>query len=361
MRKILWVLAILVALSANTVMAAGTSLTYTISDAQKYAIEHSTQAAIDDLDIKAKEIEIQIAKDNKITNSTAHNNAGLANNRIINEVKPYEADINLDIAKRNKEENKRKLALDVKKAAYKLVLLKKEKELEEKKLVNLKVSLETIKTKLKLGLITENDVIDSENKVDNKKNYLTELEGKYSIAVMEFKRLLNLPYDEKNVLISDVYIYTLIKDFDVNEAISTAIANNLDLHKRNKALEIKNMIMEIDKVYFNQGNSTYDSANYDLESAKLDVDGAKRQMEDNIRNKYNDLLTLEDKINITDRYEKLVQKKVKFAEVKYKNGLISKEMLQAEKEKLLDAGYQKQVAVFNYIISRVDFDYLLGK
>ena len=68
-----------------------------------------------------------------------------------------------------------------------------------------------------------------------------------------FKNLLNLPFDDKNVVITDDLAYTLFSDTDIDGMIKAAIAKSTDIYSKTKDVEAKQKTMDLTARFSRQG------------------------------------------------------------------------------------------------------------
>jgi len=76
--------------------------------------------------------------------------------------------------------------------------------------------------------------------------------------------------------------------------------------------------MEITERYYTDSNSIYNENKTNLELAKVELEDAKINLEVEIRNKYNDLLTAKDNVELASKWENIQKKKLENVELKFK-------------------------------------------
>jgi len=347
-----------VVLTLTTVMAVEKGLKNSINGFQKYAVENSKQAVIDDLQIKALESALEDAKHDANFQPVPGTKIDMLNNGIKKEVAPMEAEANLEYAKRSKEENIKKLKLDIYKAALKKLLAEKQLETEASKLKILEEKYSIFEARYKEGKITENDLNDVKYAMDTKEIDKNKAENNLEIANLELKRLLSLQLDGEEIVVEDKLDLDEWRPIDIEEAVKKAIENNIEIYKKTEALKARKKTMEITEKYYKEGNFSYDDNKVNLETARIDLEDAKINLEVEVRNKYNDLLTAKDNLELATQWQRIQDKKLEIAQAKYDQGLISREALLEQKEKCLDAEYQRYVSIHDYNIIKAEFDAL---
>lgn len=342
----------------TTVLAAGENIVFNIQGFQKYAVENSRQVTLDDLEIKTMESALEDAKKDAEFQQSPSSNLEMLNNGIKKEVSPLEAEANLEYAKRAKQENIESLKLDVYKAALDKLLIEKELNLEKAKLDILNEKYSMAEARYREGRITENDLNDVKYAVDTKKIDVQRVEKSLKTSDLELKRLLSLELDDETIKIEEELKLSKWKGINLETVIKDAIEANIEIYKKTEDLKAKEKTMEITEKYYGDGNSTYNGDKSSLELARIELEDAKISLEVEIRNKYNDLLTSKDNVELASKWQDIQKKKLKNVELKFENGLVSKEALLNEKEKYLDAEYQTFTAIHDFNILKAEFEAL---
>lgn len=358
MKKVISIfVAVSILFSCSTVMAAGQKTVLSIEEARKIAAEKSKQAFLDDLNMRNKEI---ILKDSVYT--LPSNSAPVEEYEYKANVEPIEIETNLELAKRTKVENLKALDYEAYKAATDVILLQKQLDIEKQKLSMLQDKYSIIQAKYKQKTVTENEVNDIEYSLESKKNDVNKAADSLEAAKLELQRLLDMDINEILVDVKDEikYSYEKYEDTYIGEVVAKALETNSTVYEKAQNLKMKDKYLERLNHYVKQGNSAYDNAYYDLQTAKLELSDAKADLEISIRNKYNDLLNQQGRVEVAEKYATLMTKKFAAAEAKYKNGTINKESYLGEKEKYLDAGYQRLVEIHDYNILKLEFENLIS-
>jgi len=341
--------------------AQGENYLFSIDEAQKTAIENYSQTRIDDLNIKLKEDTLKHLQEDIHKLGSTSTIEGFYNNKIKTLVNPLKAEAALEVARMTKQDNIESLKLDVYKTALGLLLAGKELEKENQKLSFLEEKYKIAKAKYDANIITEAYVEDAQYALDGEKITIGGIEDKIASYSLGLKKLLNQPLDNEIVNITDTIKYVAFKNVDIDKAVQDSLQSNTNIYRLTKALEAAEKAMELTKEIFGEGDSTYDSNSYSLETARLDLEEAKVDLEVNIRNKYNNLLSLKDSVMLAQTYEGMMNKRLKAAEIRCLEGIINMESLLGEKENYLDAVYQKYLAIYDYNVAKAEFDNLISK
>ncbi|HOM01480.1 MAG TPA: TolC family protein [Acetivibrio sp.] len=342
----------------TTVLAVGENLIFNIEGFQKYAVENSKQVTLDDLEIKTKESALLDAKEDAEFLYPASTKSERYNNDIKKDVTPLEAEANLEYAKRAKQKNIDNLKLDVYKAALNRLLIEKELDMQKAKLDILNEKYSMAEVRYREGKITENDLNDIKYSLDTKKIDVQKVEKSLKTAEMELKRLLSLELDDKDLKIDEKLTLAKWKSIKLEKVINDAIEKNIDIYKKSENLKVKEKIMEITEKYYTDSNSIYNENKTNLELARIELEDAKINLEVEIRNKYNNLLSAKDNVELASKWEDIQKKKLQNLELKLENGLVSRQELLSQQEKYLDAQYQTFAAIYDFNVLMAEFEAL---
>ena len=361
MKKRISLIVTILFITTITTAFAVEGLKFSISESKTLATANSKQAAVDDLTIRTKESALKDAEKDANKSTGANTKIDKLNNKIAKEVSTVKAAADLEYAKRTKEENLKKLELEVYKATSNMLLIKKELEAEKGKQDILDEKYKMAEVRLKEGKLTENDLYDAKYAIDLKVIDVNKITKKLESANLELKRVLGLEMDADLIEIKDNLSLASIAKVDIEKVVENALNNDVELFIKSEELKASEKTMEITKEDYEQGTVTYDGNMLNLENAKVDFEDAKVNLEVSIRNKYSDVLTAKDKVELAQKWQTINKNKLENAEFKFEKGLVSKEEVLNVKEKYLDAQYQTYLAIYNYNTVKAEFDTLYVK
>lgn len=361
MKKRISLIVTILFITTITTAFAVEGLRFSITESKSLATANSKQAAVDEMTIKTKESALKDAEKDANKSTGANTKIDKLNNRIAKEVTTVKAAADLEYAKRVKEENIKKLELEVYKATTNMLLVRKELEAEKGKLAILDEKYKMAEVSLREGKLTENDLHDAKYALDLKSIDVNKVTNKLEAANLELKRVMGLEMNEDMIEIKDVLSLDSRAKIDIEKVVENALNNDVEIYIKSEELKASEKTMELTKEGYEQGTATYDGNMLNLENAKVDLEDAKVNLEVSIRNKYNDLLTAKDKVDLAYKWESINKNKLDNAEFKFEKGLVSKEEVLNAKEKYLDAQYQTYLAIYNYNIVKAEFDTLYVK
>ena len=323
---------------------------YTVAKLQEIAEGSSRQALVDDVDIKKKEMSVR----------TVTADTGAMSDSIRSITKPMDVKLELEAAKRTKQDHLNQLKVDVYKAAMNIQLSGKEIALQEQKHTLANDKLEMAKARFKASTITQDDLDSAQYNVESSKVNLTTAKEKRNALYLELKSLLNQPLDTAPVKITEDLKLVAFEDLDVDFALNSLYKTETSVYKASGKLDIAQTAMDIAAKLYRKGDLAYDNSVLDLNEAKLDLAGARTALDVKVKNKYNDLVNKLDNVELAGKYSELAQKKLANAQIKFDKGTISKEAYMSIKEASLDAEYAKFSAFVDFNGAREEFRNMLG-
>ncbi|MDF2614345.1 MAG: hypothetical protein K0S71_2131 [Clostridia bacterium] len=252
--------------------------------------------------------------------------------------------------------------------AYDMAKLFDEILLNEAKLKNIEnslrmeqVSLETLKVKLGKGMISQtafnSSVLSYETALNNKVQLQDTINTQYSTLCEMIGASTT-----KFILKKDPIMYEPFEIIgNLDGVISSKAEQNLSVWK---SLESARINQEIDiEALEKAGGSyvTYLELQESVVKAQETSEAAKKQFEDSLRNKYTELLQLQEKYKIQEKELQLLERQLQTKEKQYKAGYVSK----TEYEKLkLDyeeakVSFLETIVKQQYIKEIIEAPYLL--
>lgn len=359
MKRIAMIIMLILMLSITTTTVWADALIgseLTVSEAQSQAETNSRQAAIDDLEIKGKEAAWDRAKEDAVlASSSEFGIEGVLTKRIRREVKPMEAEAVLELAKMIKSEHSAQLKLDIKNSFLNILLAQKELETASKKLKFSKERLEMAEAKYAINSITEQDLESAQNDVFSKTIDAEAIVEKLKILDIKLKDQMGLPLDGDQLVLKGSIEPEKLLEVDIEKAVTNSMEKDMKVYSACKKADAAIKTMELTEALFKPGNETYEG--YEIEQAKAlrDYEAAMRNREITVRNTYNELLNLKDSMEVADKYEELMLKKLDNAKIKLDNGQLSKDAYITAEEQYNDAFYSKYKAICEFNIKKDEF------
>lgn len=357
MKRIAYIVLLLALIFTFTSVAgaAETSAGLTLEEAQKQALANSRQAAIDDLDIKAKETALEQAKEDAGMAGDTYGAYAVLSSRISKEVTPAQAETTLAVAVRTKKDNAEQLKLNVTTVFQNIFLAQKELDNENKKLAFAKERLAMAQTRYAAKTITEDDLETAQYNVETKQLDIYNVQEKLKTLDMQLKNLLNLPLEgDMLVAAGEIKLQNLI-DIDINKVVADYLETDTKTFKAAEDYKAAKKTMDLTEELLDAGDQTYDDNRTALETASRNYADAKSSRETDIRNTYNELLNLKDTADLSVKYVALASSKLDNARIRYDKGLISKDAYMSEQENYLGAEYANYKAICDFNNKKAEF------
>jgi len=359
MKRFVYILLVLIIMLTVTTGAAaqssGNKTELTVEEAQKIALENSRQAIMDDLDIKAKEIALEQAKVDARLAGYRYGSENVTANRIKMDVNVFESEVRLEEAKRAKEDNAKKLKLDVKSTFLNILLTQKELEIETKKLEYARERLKMAQAKYAAKMITQDELDSAKYNAESKENMVKGVQSKLQTLDMQFKSLLNVPLGGEMLKLKGTIE---LEDFPALNINAVVIVNDdLDpnVFSAEKKYEAAQKTMELTEKMLRTGSPYYESNKINLDAAFRDYEAAVRNWEVSIRNAYNDLKNYWDSAALASKYEEIMRKKADNEKIKFEKGQINRDAYLSSEEQYLDALFSKYKAIVDFNIKKGEF------
>lgn len=230
-------------------------------------------------------------------------------------------------------------------------------EINQENLNNAKQLHEKTKQKFELGLVAKKDVLDSELNV-----ILAETDLAESVDTLKkSKMLLNekLGYDVMtNIQLKDRLSYEEIKDLNLEEAISGALAGRYEVKSAEFNYEAEKINMEITAAKYPEITFAYKEQKVKLLEAEKNLQSLKRNIEIEVRSNYLDLVQKFKEIKAGEKSVQLAEEALKIIQVSYDVGLAiqtdvqkAQIALQQSKLGLIQAGLDYKLAYLKFIDS----------
>lgn len=358
MKKIICLLLTIMLISSITFTAQAETVdkkVLTLEEAISTAVDNNRQNTIDDLEIMVKESQLKQAQENAAMTGDSYGPERVLESRIRKEVRVMEAQNALEAARLRKEDNRRKIALDVHEVFYNILLAEKELEKEIQKLDIQNEKLEFVKSRYAAGSVSAEALDEAGYRVISKTADIDNIREKIRTLELRLKILLNVDLDEELPEIEGVIKVDLLQDIDIENIIDTRLQFDTSVYEAANRYNAANRTMELTEELFRAGQTTYDTNKSNLEKALRDYESALRNREVNIRNSYNELLNIRDSLELSDKYVGLCIKKLDAAQVRYDKGIIDKEAYLSAKEAYLDALFNRERTRCDYIIRKEKF------
>ncbi|WP_252891691.1 TolC family protein [Thermoclostridium stercorarium] len=236
---------------------------FTYESAVETAVENSIQPELDDYNIKAMESALEKAKEEAIKGFIGGTPQEVAERKIIKEVGPFEAEVNLEVAKRQKADNIRQIKADVYQEMMKVLLAQESIEIKKKRIDLLEEKYQIDLQRFDEGLVSEAEITEQELALSVERLELKNMETALALNILNMKQKLHvdlsddcrIEFDYKLQKIGTPYVLDI---FDIENAIIKAKENNTLVYQKKMALEAAEKKLEITKQHLKPGHDFYE-------------------------------------------------------------------------------------------------------
>jgi len=344
----------------SPVLAQEEPLVLSVEKAKELAEKNNWQLAVDDLEIQTKFNALEKAReDAKILQYSYGTTDNMLDMSLAREVKPIEAETAYEAAKLNKGKNLERLKTDVEKAIYEILLLRKQLELENYRYQVLQERYRIMQVKFSQNIVTESDLDNMKFSVDSKNMDIGSLKDSIAAAELKLKNLIGLRLDGAPLELSAEIKYEPYRNISIDELVKIGIRNNVEIYRLGRNVLAREKEMEVVGRFRSLTSGRYDESRYAYEKALADLETAEANLEVNIRNAFNELLTLEDKVNLAVSREELLKKKLEIAKTKLGTGMMSREQYLAEEQVYMESVFGTLKAKYDYTMRQLEFQVLV--
>lgn len=336
MKRIAALVIMLVIITGVMAFAEENIKVFTYESALEAAVKNSIQPALDELNIKSKESALEQAKEDAIEGFIGGTSQEVVERTFIREVAPMEAEVAVEVARREKIDHEKQLKADVYQEMMRYLLARDSVELKKERISLLEVKYGINLIQFEKGLIAETEITNEKLELSVEDLDLTKMETSLKSDILNIKHRLHIDLSDENQIAFDnklqkVGTHYVMDFFNLEKAIEKAVAENTEVYAGQKALEAAQKRMEITQKYLKPGNDFYDKKLYELEAAEKELYDKKVSLEVSIRNAYNDLLTASDTLELANKKLDLENNRLAELQVKFDAGMVSrKDMIDTE-------------------------------
>ncbi|MCK8061244.1 MULTISPECIES: TolC family protein [unclassified Fusibacter] len=339
----------IISLIAISALTFGDTIAKTFNEVIEIASNNTLQTKIDEINIELlEEAKADADKDATMYTYVGDNKAEIMRVYNLNTVQPLIALNELNYEKLTKKMNEDQLAIDIELAICSLKLAEEELMNARLNLAYFELDYQAAKLKRELGLITQIELTEKENALEDQRLDIMNLENVVFTDQMELKRLMGIDYSEE-VLVDYQMEIKPQYDIDLQKNLTDYISNQFAVTKAKNTLEIKENLFDLVKENFAENVKEYKQAEYDYLVAKNDYESIVETTESEIYTLYSSLQTKYESYVIALEYQELYAKRLEEETKKLELGLVSEIDLAYAKMNLRDKdlAVKKAMCTFN--------------
>lgn len=358
-----------------------------LKQAIEYALEHSRDVKIQDLDKKRTELKYE--QDRRVIREYNRNKdnidyveslsrteleqgiaAGLIDTDILSIVDQREyfdlgilerqAKLSKQISIWNKEIKENEIKYNVEKAYFDLLQSEKDLEIAREGLELVNRQYEQSKKMYELGTISRQQLLSVELAVSQAQSGLDMATMGYELQKMSFNNTLGLPLDQK-VKLTDKIEYKEHEEISLEESIQAAKENSAMLKVSQEGFELSELTFKAVKARHSTPNQyKYREQEIAVEQAAKNLDMAKNGVEMSVRAAYYSLITAEKQIKTYEKAVENAQKAYELTELSYELGQNTANDVTKARIDLMDAKKNLSKQIHAYNLALLDYKYSIG-
>jgi outer membrane protein TolC len=349
------IVTIIFSLLTFPIYAGNGNLRLTAEMACEIAIRNSRQLALDDLEIGRLEKAYERAKEEARLLPDAFGKSSVLSNKINREIKPFNAQTDLEVARKTREDNIKNLEINVRKAMLDILFARMNLENEKARLDMEQYKYDNLLIRYMNGEVSEHDKTAAEYEFFSKKLGYEQYEQSLENFKMRLKNLLGYSFDEDCPEVIGEIKYVPYGDLAVDVIVESAISRDTDIYRKQRTLEARRRTFEITAGYYEEGEAYYDDALFELIMAEADLEDALTRLEVTIKNMYNRLLNLKDDVTVARAEEALSRKVLEGVKERHEKGLVSKMVLMEAEQQYGDDAFAVLRAEYEYMSLKTEF------
>lgn len=343
----------------------------------EYALEHSRDVKIQDLDMKRAELKydqdrsatrnfkesIEEYEDlpDEIKSQLRGETIPIIERELLDlGVLERQAKLSKQISIWNKEIKENEIKYNVEKAYFDLLQSEKDLEIAREGLELVNRQYEQSKKMYELGTISRQQLLSVELAVSQAQSGLDMATMGYELQKMSFNNTLGLPLDQK-VKLTDKIEYKEHEEISLEESIQAAKENSAMLKVSQEGFELSELTFKAVKARHSTPNQyKYREQEIAVEQSAKNLDMAKNGVEMSVRAAYYSLITAEKQIKTYEKAVENAQKAYELTELSYELGQNTANDVTKARIDLMDAKKNLSKQIHAYNLALLDYKYSIG-
>lgn len=260
----------------------------------------------------------------------------------------------------NKEIKENEIKYNVEKAYFDLLQSEKDLEIAREGLELVNRQYEQSKKMYELGTISRQQLLSVELAVSQAQSGLDMATMGYELQKMSFNNTLGLPLDQK-VKLTDKIEYKEHEEISLEESIQAAKENSAMLKVSQEGFELSELTFKAVKARHSTPNQyKYREQEIAVEQSAKNLDMAKNGVEMSVRAAYYSLITAEKQIKTYEKAVENAQKAYELTELSYELGQNTANDVTKARIDLMDAKKNLSKQIHAYNLALLDYKYSIG-
>lgn len=309
---------------AATAVEATKPVQLSLEKAIEDALKNSSAIELADLELENKTVELSQAKrtESKYSDRDSATYMYLSGTvegfQLDKKVSSTAAAYALEEEKIRREKSIEDIKYNTTRAYYGVMSAKGALDAATDNLDNTKRSLEIVKKKYELGVVSKSDLIIAQLSLDEAVSTMENAQNTYHNAVMGLNLVMNYPLQTELVLTSP---YSMAKfAANVEEDIKAAFEKRLDVRSAQHGAQLAQLDFEANKIVYTPNTYVYRVKELALKKAQKALASMKLSVEYGIRGKFNDISTNLRNIDLKKAKLEKAKEQLRLTELSYDAG-----------------------------------------
>lgn len=242
------------------------------------------------------------------------------------------SEINLEMKKKMVDFKKEKISIDVRNAFDDIIKTQKSIELTKKIIDNERNNLNNAILRQKYGFLSKRDLETIQNSFKQLEKQKINLEISLSQAFNNFNLLLGITESQKYSLEKET-IFEPLESFDLEAHIKKILQDDFYIWNQQQVITLAEL--DVSLYTYNANQEPYRNKELALYQEKNKLATLKLNLENSIRERYNQIVQLENQYLITRSKIEDVQKNIGVLQIQYELGMVTQSLVRNEEIQLL--------------------------
>ncbi|WP_432406929.1 TolC family protein [Wukongibacter sp. M2B1] len=349
----------------NSMDFQGKAIELTLDKAIEVGLEDNVTIEKSKIDIEKADLDADvlskaIKKQKKV--SSSYTKEGTSSNIELMKIPDLQEDFLVDNAKRNHEVTIISLKSKIEESYFQLLQAEEMVEINKENLEITEDLYNKTKQKFDLGLVTKQEVLQSEYNVQEAENKYRSSQDTVKKARMALN--IELGYDVMtNIELKDELGYKEYKGIDLAEAISKALVTRNEIKASEYAYELARLKFEAADKKYTDNVFDHREAAVNLEKAEEDLTNTKKLIEMEIRANYLNVLQKQEDIKAGEKSVELAEEALRLTKSSYDVGMSVLTDVQKAQNTLLTAklGLSKNILDYNLAVLTLEDSIGVGR
>ncbi len=262
-------------------------------------------------------------------------------------------ELEIEEASMKAESIKKSLESNVSKLYYGILQAEEMLKIKKDTLSNLEENYKITKRKNELGTASKSQLYMVEIDLNQGKIEVEKAENTYKDLVRSLNNLLNYPLDTKLKLTSSFKMKD--KNIDLEKDLKEALVNRYDFKNTQNTVKLAKKNFDVVKKSFTPNTFKYKEADINYQTAKYLEDSFQKDIELDIKAKYDNIISNKKEINLMDTNVKKAEEAYRIAKVQYDLNTSTVLELNEALVMLSQAKLGRASAIANYNTSLIDY------